>query len=685
MQSDTGERVSFLRRHGVGLALAAILVLATALRLPAINSCMAPDEAASVILYARHGIHTSFLEPYWSCNHPLNSLLGWVVISILGESNWVVRLPSLVAGLGAIVLMFSFARRILGDARAALSCALFLAVSPYPIAYSTNFRGYGLAMFFAVASACLLYENMRQPSLRKTLGLAATTLLMGTSQLASLMLLPVWGAALAVFFLATLTRRDWRIGRLTLGWFASAVGLSLGFVLLCVAYAPVFRLDEAILARLTTGEWTKEAYGFLAGAEQVEWHPFYRYTETLTGYRGPLFVLPTVVAMIGGIGALRHRRYGMGIVLAVLVLPIAGMAAIRLKLEPRYTLALAPFFLLALGTGTVYLARWFGDRTADAAGRTANAYAVLALVLCGMALAPLAKDYRRGIEQVTCVIWDTDTAVRSLASKVSEDDVVVYPMEGDLPTMLYLDWYLYPELGATQEPSPVFRWWYLSSGMDKVPAETISPTDSMPTIVDGFPGGYVCCELIACEHWRRLALEGLESVEDEARDPAGRPWHAECYGGTHALALGRDVETDRAFVQITDVDGQLNGGLFSRAFPVEPFKRVLFRAYVEEIPYKEHGMVGIRFLDRDQHVLEERYCTIPRAHAPQEAPATARTRPNEPGYRFVQATACAPPDAASFVVGLRVSPTRRPGTTIRFRAPELWADAPVSFHTAGWD
>lgn len=675
MDAGSDARASGARRCGAGLTLTAILALATALRLPTLDSAMAPDEAAALVQFARHGITSSFLEPYWSGNHPLNSLVGWIAITLFGESNWAVHLPSLIAGLATVVLTFSFTRRVLDDTRAALSAALFLAVSPYPIAYSTNFRGYALVMFFGLASAFYLFENLQRPSLVKTFGLIVTLFLMGVSQLASLVLLPVWGAVLAVFALATLARHRGRSGRLTLGWLSSALGLGVAFALICVAYSPAFRLDEAIIARLTTGQWTDGANGFLCGAEQTEWHPFYRYTETITGYRSIPFVAAVAVALLGILAGLTGRRYGMGIVVAALVIPTAGTMPIHLRLEPRYLVMLAPFFLMALGAGTIHLARWLGKRAANPQTRTATAYVVLAVVLCGIPLAPLAKHYKRGIEELGCVGWDTDAATRYLADKIGEDDVVAYPQWGSWPTCVYLDWYVNSKLGATEEPASTCRWWYISSGMDEAQALACSPTGSMPSVINQFANCYVCCEWLISENWQRMHLGNWGEIPGNLWDPELLPWNDAFYTGTHGIAGGRDVDSGRPFVQITDYYGRRPEDLFSHAWAIEPLKRVLFRGYIDEIPYRNHGEIGIRFLDGDERVLAEWFAAAPRAQTPRPA---SQNDPEQSRYRFVQVAACAPPETTSFRVGIRVSPTRRAGTTVRFQDLELWADAPLA-------
>jgi hypothetical protein len=81
-------------------------------------------------------------------NHPLNTLLMW----IMGEQpNWCVyRMPSLLAGIGSILLVLHITlRRGLGQAILATA----LVALSYPlIHYSSEARGYSMAVFFALAA-----------------------------------------------------------------------------------------------------------------------------------------------------------------------------------------------------------------------------------------------------------------------------------------------------------------------------------------------------------------------------------------------------------------------------------------------------------------------------------------------------------------------------------------------------
>ncbi len=93
-------------------------------------------------------------------DHP--PLLYWLVtavIRVLGESEWTLRLPSLLAGIVAIPLLMVVGcvskRPSIG-----LWAAFFLAVSPFHLRYSQESRHYALLMCFSLASTLLLYLAM---------------------------------------------------------------------------------------------------------------------------------------------------------------------------------------------------------------------------------------------------------------------------------------------------------------------------------------------------------------------------------------------------------------------------------------------------------------------------------------------------------------------------------------------
>lgn len=73
-------------------------------------------------------------------------------ISILGTDNWVIRLPSLIAGLILILLAYFYARRIFSFEYAGLWAAAIMAISPWAIFYSRMAWEANVALMWLVAA-----------------------------------------------------------------------------------------------------------------------------------------------------------------------------------------------------------------------------------------------------------------------------------------------------------------------------------------------------------------------------------------------------------------------------------------------------------------------------------------------------------------------------------------------------
>lgn len=97
---------------------------------------------------------------------PVN-IYAWLVLHTVGWSEPVLRLPSMLCGVAALVLIPLLVRRIWGEA-VALVCGALLAVSPVVIFYCRNIRPYSPAMLFGTLSVLLTllwFQDGRRRSL----------------------------------------------------------------------------------------------------------------------------------------------------------------------------------------------------------------------------------------------------------------------------------------------------------------------------------------------------------------------------------------------------------------------------------------------------------------------------------------------------------------------------------------
>lgn len=132
------------RRHE--FALTGILLIGLAVRIPFINESLWFDELwatnlklSSIKLLA----HTAFIDVH----PPFYTFFAFVWIKLFGDSEIAVRLPSLIFGLGSIILIYVLVSQIF-EKKAALLTALLLSLSPVHIWYSNEGRPYAALMFF---------------------------------------------------------------------------------------------------------------------------------------------------------------------------------------------------------------------------------------------------------------------------------------------------------------------------------------------------------------------------------------------------------------------------------------------------------------------------------------------------------------------------------------------------------
>ena len=140
-------------RHPAPCALACIALFGLLLRLRGLNHSMSPDEAGMFDYLIRIGLRVIVFGPYPSGNHVLNTLCTWLAYSLFGLHDWAFQLPSLLFGMGGILLAYPVGTALFGSSKAGLAGALFLACAPYHVAYSANSRGYTAVIFFALLSA----------------------------------------------------------------------------------------------------------------------------------------------------------------------------------------------------------------------------------------------------------------------------------------------------------------------------------------------------------------------------------------------------------------------------------------------------------------------------------------------------------------------------------------------------
>jgi mannosyltransferase len=178
--------------------LAAITIFAAVLRCSTLDlQSFWYDEAFTPI----HVLHPSLWATLRSVTHtentpPLWYVLEWADSRLLGTGEVALRLPSALAGIATVPVAWAIAREI-GSRRAAIVCAVLVAVNPLFVWYSQEARAYGLfVLVVALALLCFL-RALREPTPRRVAAFALTgALALLTHYFAVFLLIPM-----AVFLL----------------------------------------------------------------------------------------------------------------------------------------------------------------------------------------------------------------------------------------------------------------------------------------------------------------------------------------------------------------------------------------------------------------------------------------------------------------------------------------------------
>lgn len=133
-----------------------ILLLAFILRLPGITQSLWLDEAAQAVM------SSAPLSAVWRVDGDFHPPLFHLFLHFwmqLSQSEWWMRLLSVLFGVAAVYLTYRLTMLIFKDKKMAFLSAFLLAVSPYHIWYSQELRSYSLATFLTVLATLFLVKK----------------------------------------------------------------------------------------------------------------------------------------------------------------------------------------------------------------------------------------------------------------------------------------------------------------------------------------------------------------------------------------------------------------------------------------------------------------------------------------------------------------------------------------------
>jgi hypothetical protein len=182
------------------------------------------DEAISV-RQARLPLGTMLHELESTDVHPpLHHLTLWATVRTLGDSELAVRLPSILAGVALVPLLF-YAGSLLYDRRVGWVAALLAVPAPLLVWYAQEARMYALFMLLAVAAICAQVLAVREGRFRHWLAYTLCTAALAWTQYFALLPVVVQQVAFAAI---VWSRRHDRAARrrLLVGWLGSLAAIT---------------------------------------------------------------------------------------------------------------------------------------------------------------------------------------------------------------------------------------------------------------------------------------------------------------------------------------------------------------------------------------------------------------------------------------------------------------------------
>jgi len=314
---------------------------------------VAPESFAGIVRAIRADLDTPPLHPF----------IVHLFIVMFGSSDFVLRLPSALASILSIPLMYALARRLLGE-RTGLVAAFVMAWSPFAVYYAQEARMYGLMLMTTLLTLYALLRaldgNVREPAapwpgrarrFLPWLGFAVAAAAGIYTHFFGFFVL-----GLAVLYAAMRMAADWRAGRRDA---ARRSGLSLllalGVVVLLYApWLPVLRhfLGENYSANPYGQSW-KANLGLPTMVKMA--------ALMLAGYWAHPAAYAGMAVLCGGGWLSLARRQPMTAVFAVLTvaLPFGAIAVLNPGhfVTERYFIFMAPALILCAAEGLAVGAR----------------------------------------------------------------------------------------------------------------------------------------------------------------------------------------------------------------------------------------------------------------------------------------------------------------------------------------
>lgn len=394
------------------LAMLGITLLAILPRLANLNASISHDEAYTYNAFASGSLWTTISDYHLPNNHILLSLLINLTAKLLGNQPWTLRIPSLLAGVAMIPVVYLVARRLYSRETAILAAGM-TAVFPKLIEYSSAARGYILLELISLALLGLAdYARMTKNRFAWTLLAVFSALGFFTIPI---MLFP-FGAIFLWLFLSALVADvgDAYASRFDFlkDWFWSGMGAA---ALTLLLYAPILLKDAGLLL---SNRFVRPLVW--------EGYPFLILERLLDTWRQWTANIPEWLVLVGVIGLafslVLHwwiARHKVPAQAAFVLWIVAVLAVKRPNAEPKVWSFLMAFLLMWAAAGIVELLKKLPFLARGTVFSKALLASMLGLLLVNNALVaptiPQRWNDKGGLE----------IAVEYLDAQLQEGDLVI--------------------------------------------------------------------------------------------------------------------------------------------------------------------------------------------------------------------------------------------------------------------
>lgn len=163
-ESTRAEVPAWLTPRVAMLILGGLILIGLALRLAKLWDGVYADELSTLYIVRGRSLGDALdiVSSDAEVSPPLSFVASWAFAK-LGSAPELIRLPSLIAGTLSIPLTYLVGARAVGRT-AAIAAAAIVALSPFMVYFSTEARGYALAIALLLASTLALLQAIRSPA-----------------------------------------------------------------------------------------------------------------------------------------------------------------------------------------------------------------------------------------------------------------------------------------------------------------------------------------------------------------------------------------------------------------------------------------------------------------------------------------------------------------------------------------